>query len=271
MERIKIRIQINKGKEGAPLSKLASINKETERFLRLLGEDTGLPVSKGEWIATNFENNSVDYDIAFLGDYETTHMQEFNKGMLFTTNYEPEQKKLNGRVRHETLRQFAKITDSLDIDEKIDFGLYETGKEKPAEWKPLTKERADRLKRALEAKVEYYGTIYGVVHALFKGTDPPYFTINDYLTQNRVKCIFDDAYYNEVLEALKTRKGIVYASGMITSERISRQIEKLIVSKIHPAPKMSEEEYEAFFGSFPDITGDLTTEEYIDILRLKDD
>jgi len=270
MERIKLRIQLNKGKEGAPLSKFASVNKEIERFLRLLGEDIGLSVSKGEWIATNFENNSVDYDTVFLGEYEPSKIEDFNAVMLFTANFQPEQK-VNGKVRHETLRQYTKITDSFDMGEKIEFGLYNIGEKKPAEWKSLTRENAIKLKKELEAKVEYYGTVYGVVHALFKGVDPPYFTINEYLTQSRVRCFFDESIYNNVLEALKVRKGIVYASGIITAERISRQIEQLIVNKIKPAPEMSDEEYISFFGSFPGLTGDLSTEEYIELIRSNDE
>ena len=67
MATIRVRFQLNKGRMGAPLSKLGKIAGQAERFLRALATDANIDQSSGEWLALNFDNGSVSYDAEFQG------------------------------------------------------------------------------------------------------------------------------------------------------------------------------------------------------------
>lgn len=254
MAEIKIRVSLAKGRVGIPLDKLGDIVTETQRFLKLLCRDVGITVSKGEWIAKNFENNSVDFDCSDIGQYDVIKAVEFNKAMLYTASLEPGASRINGLVRNDTILQYATIAKPIDPDEKIEFGIYENGNEKPKEWKSLTREHADQIIKMVQTMVEYYGSVYGVIHALFKGAHPPYFTLRDALTGDLVKCVFEDRLYKNVVATLERRNAIVYAFGLVRANALSRKIEDVSVSNIRPAPLLLEKEYGEFFGSIPNIT-----------------
>ena len=40
---------------------------------------------------------------------------------------------------------------------------------------------------------------------------------------------------------------------------------------MEPAPQLSDADFEKFFGSAPNFTGDLTTEEFLDDVRREDE
>jgi hypothetical protein len=68
MARIKVRFELNKGRIGAPLSKLGDISRQTERFLRSLAADVRIEAKAEEWLAVNFRNGSVSYDAELQGE-----------------------------------------------------------------------------------------------------------------------------------------------------------------------------------------------------------
>jgi hypothetical protein len=253
MDEIKIRILLNKGRVGIPLDKLGNIAGETLRFLKLLIRDVGISNAQGDWIAKNFENSSLAYDSAYVGNYQQEQRDKFNLGMMYVSSFGQDIKPSNGFVSNETILQYAKIANHIDPDEIIEFGLYNNGAVTPQEWKELTKESANKVIQLVQTYVEYYGSIYGTIHALFKGASPQYFNLRDSLSGELVKCTFDRSYYPDVIKALKNQNSIIYAFGRITSNIVSKTIDGMAVSSIKIAPELSEDDYKAFFGCAPNI------------------
>jgi len=119
----------------------------------------------------------------------------------------------------------------------------------------------------MEEEINYHGTIYGAIHALYKGGEPMYFQLRAFISDALVRCEFEVNLYKDVVKALERPTGLVYATGLITANRTTREIKAVSLEKIKPAPQLTEEEYGKFFGCAPDITGTLTTEQYIDLAR----
>lgn len=256
MDEIKIRILLNKGRVGIPVDKLGNIAGETLRFLKLLIRDVGIIGGQGDWIAKNFENSSLAFDNTYIGKYQQEQRDKFNVGMLYVSSFgqDIDNRPANGFVSNETILQYAKIANHIDTDEVIEFGLYENGDiGAPKEWKTLTRQSANKVVQLVQTYIEYYGSIYGTIHAFFKGASPQYFNLRDSLSGELVKCTFDRSYYPEIVKALKNQNAIVYAFGRITSNIVSKTIENISVSSIKISPELSDEDYKAFFGCAPNI------------------
>jgi hypothetical protein len=78
MAQIKLRIELNKGRTGAPLEKLGCVARQMERFLRALGADLNLETKRGEWLAINFKNGSVAWDATYQNDVTDAQFRRFN-------------------------------------------------------------------------------------------------------------------------------------------------------------------------------------------------
>ncbi|MBU1156454.1 MAG: hypothetical protein KJ921_11410 [Proteobacteria bacterium] len=267
MSQLKIRLEINPGRVGAPLDKLAQIAGEAELFLRMLCEDVGLKVPKGEWLATNFHNNSVQLDAIHSGDYGEKAVHQFNGGLLDVANFDPDKQKINGKIRAKTYNQYAKLGNVLAIDEKIGLGIFNNGDAEPAEWRYLDKAKAIKISITLQEKISYYGSVLGNIHALFKGAKPQYFTLRERISGELISCFFGADLYSDVIKALESRNASIYAHGLITASRSMRRIDAIQVNKIKVAPILSDKDYRKFFGAAPGITGNLSTEQYIEEAR----
>lgn len=268
MANLRVRIVINKGREGAPLDKLGQIASEAERFLRLLAEDVGLTIPKGEWLAENFANGSVYFDAVHAAEYEWSQISTFNRGLDYVAAFDPDRQRVDGVASAKTIRQFARIADPLSIDDKVSFGLYEPEGTKVARWKPLSKPLAMKIAKKLDEVIEYHGSVQGAIHALFK--TEMYFKLRHGLTGELVNCHFRQDLYDQVINALSRQDALVYVGGMIRARRADQSIEAVSVTHIRTAPTLSDEQYRAFFGCAPGLTGPISTEDYIEEARTHD-
>jgi len=141
MARLRIRIELNRGGVGVPLQKLASVVAESQQFFRMLGEDTHIDQQSGEWLGFDFDHESLNFTAEFVGPVTSEQVTAFYAAFDGTTS-----------LRRATIAQFARITESIEGDELIGFGLYlsEVGAE-PAEWRCLS--RRDALRIAEEIRV----------------------------------------------------------------------------------------------------------------------
>jgi hypothetical protein len=61
MPLLRVKVVLNEGGEGVPLSQLTDIANEVENFLRYLADDAGIEVNRADWLARAFENKSVRF------------------------------------------------------------------------------------------------------------------------------------------------------------------------------------------------------------------
>lgn len=141
MARLRIRIELNRGGVGVPLHKLAHVIDEAQKFFHMLAEDVRVDETKGEWLGFDFDHESLNFTAEFVGPVTPEQVQAFNAAFDGTTP-----------LRRATIGQFARITDSIEEDEVIGFGLYQAEASiEPTDWRALS--RRDALRIAGEIQV----------------------------------------------------------------------------------------------------------------------
>ncbi|HEX5431861.1 MAG TPA: DUF4115 domain-containing protein [Bryobacteraceae bacterium] len=140
MARLRIRVELNRGGMGVPLHKLARVVDEAQIFFRMLAEDVQVDKSKGEWLGFDFDHESLNFTAEFVGPVTANQVSAFNAAFDGATP-----------LRRTTIAQFARITEAIEEDELIGFGLYlnEDGAE-PDEWRCLSRRDALRITEAIQ-------------------------------------------------------------------------------------------------------------------------
>ncbi len=147
MARLRIRIELNRGGVGVPLHKLASVVEESQKFFHLLTEDVQIDQSQGEWLGFDFGNESLNFTAEFVGPVTAEQVAAFRAAFDGTTS-----------LRRATISQFARITDAIEQDELIGFGLYlsDEGNE-PTEWRCLSRRDALRITEEIQMLIAASG------------------------------------------------------------------------------------------------------------------
>jgi hypothetical protein len=266
MARIKVRFELNKGRTGAPLSKLGDISKQAERFLRALAIDLTIDVRAGEWLAVNFKNGSVSYDAEFQGEITPAEVDAFNRGLEFLADFDPQSEGANGSVSSNTILEFARLGKSIDPDEVIGLGIYGRNRVKPKmRW--ISYARTADIRGEIGTPIPGYGSVQGIIHSLQKEAERPYFRLRELSTEALVSCYYPIRLYSDVARALQERTNILHVAGNMLFDRAARAIAELSVERIETARMLSAAEFETMFGSMPNFTGDLSTDEWIDTVR----
>lgn len=147
MARLRIRIELNRGGMGVPLHKLASVVDQAQKFFHLLSEDIHIDQSRGEWLGFDFDHESLNFTAEFVGHVTPEQVSAFNASFDGTTP-----------LRRATIAQFARITEAIEEDELIGFGLYLNGQgNEPDEWRCLSRRDALRIADEIQVLVEATG------------------------------------------------------------------------------------------------------------------
>jgi hypothetical protein len=259
MSDLRIKFALNKGRHGIPMHKLAEVSKEAERFFLMLARDVNL--GKGEWVADNFKNGSLEFDASYIGDAPPAAVVAGRKAISHLVDRRTTPDDLRYGIRRETFLQFAKIASPLDADESIGIGLY-NGHDQP-KLKELTKERALEIEKEITQTVEQYGGVQGVITTLFKESNILW--IRELSTGERISCAYPIHMYEQVWKLLRAKDAIVTVEGWMT--RVNGVIDHLKIQSMHEAAEYQEGDVDKFFGCDPEFTGPVSTEEYLHDLR----
>ena len=266
MAQLKIRIELNKGRTGAPLEKLGDVARQFDRFLRAVATDLKVEAKKGEWLAVKFKNGSVSWDAAFQGDVTEAHARAFNRALEFVADFDPDVEGANGMVSEATLLEYSKLGNCIDPDEVIGLGIFPSGGGRP-KMRQISYRRTAQVRQAIESPVLSYGSVQGIVHALVKEAGAPFFHLREFSSDGLVRCFYPDTLYDQVVRVLNNRRTVVHATGHLTLDRAKRVVDQVRVERIDAADPLSAEDFDRFFGSAPQLTGDLSTSEYIEQIR----
>lgn len=261
MSRLRVRLVLNEGGEGAPLGQIVDIGREVERFLRYLAEDSGVEIGRRDWVARDFENASVRFDVEAPKPLDDDAIDAFNRKFEYVATFDPSKKEAIKGVRHVTLLQYAKAAEGLAAHEKMSFGLYKPGGEKPYEYRQLSKLRAVELQQKLTEKMRFKTTIQGTIHNL--GVEEHYFNLRDRKSGRLIRCDFSAKQYDKVHEVARNPNALIYVRGLVDQRRVDRFIEGMKVEMLRQAP-VAPDVFTSLFGRYPDFTGELNTLEFID-------
>jgi hypothetical protein len=269
--RLRIKIELNPGGVGVRLDKLAKISEEIEKFLRSLGQDCGAGIDLGEWLAKDFYDGSFGSVVEYVKNVEPVAAVKFNAGLRFFSRFK------NGHLPPNyspaTVRQFIEIGDVIEADEVIKLGIFDDvdahhDKEEPA-WESITKLVTRNVDEVFHEEYKYEGTLLGKLGTWYK--DSNYFNLRDMTSGLLIKCFYRADMYEMIYALYDDKDAVVNLSGAITSERISGLVKEMRISWARSYTPLSDTEYNKLFGLAPDLTGDMTTVEYIDRTRSDDD
>lgn len=266
MSKLRIRVELNKGRVGMPLAKLTHLCNETTRFLDMLCEDIGLPSSDAGWLARDFENASVDFDLCHPQPL-TEDLAELGRRalrMVFGDSHERAEIAL--RIRPETRRQYRRIGNGLDADEVARFAVYRDDEERPERWFELGRTGDAELADTLVDR-NAYGEVQGVVNAFFKEHSPPYLRIRELATNELVKCFFPPDKYQAAVELLEDRDAVVFVEGWLKEDASSGRTREIRVEDFRPAPEFDLAQYKEMLGTIPGYTGPLSSEDWVRKVR----
>jgi len=151
MARLRIRIELNRGGVGVPLRKFANLVDEAKKFLHLLAEDIQIDQTKGNWLGFDFGNESLNFTAEFVGPVTVAQVAAFHAAFDGTTS-----------LRRITIAQFARITATIEQDERIGFGLYLSDDDnEPSEWRGLSPRDALRITDEIQMLSEASGEVGG--------------------------------------------------------------------------------------------------------------
>lgn len=255
---IVLKIELNKGRRGIAMNKLAKIVEEAEKFLESFAEDVNL--SKTEWLADNFENESVDWQVHYAGIAEPSVLAFGKKALAHvidpTTTFET----LDYGISEKTLLHFAQMAHPLDIDDYVGVGTM-NGHDS-FDMKRLTKERALQIEQQANRATEEYAGFQGTITALFKDNNSCW--LKEYLTGNRVVCMFKSNLYGKIWRLLERRDALVNVEGWYL---IKGNESRLRIEDIRELPDYHDGDIDKFFGCDKTFTDNKTTEEFLEELR----
>jgi hypothetical protein len=135
MNRLRVRVELNRRKRGVPLTELIGVVEETRKFFHLLAEDVEIETDRGEWLASDFDPESLNFTVEYDGPATAKQISEFGAAFSGTTS-----------LRQETIAQFTHIADHIGEDELVGFGLYGSDQEvEPSDWRCLSRRDAMRF------------------------------------------------------------------------------------------------------------------------------
>jgi hypothetical protein len=259
MAEIRLKIELNKGRLGIPIERLAKVAEEVEKFVAMFADDMHL--GKGEWIAHNFKNESVDYDVTYIGEAPDSMIRVGLKAISHLADPKTTPDDLGFGVRRETLLQFARIASHIDADDSVGIGIY-NGKPEP-KMHELSKKRYIEIEKQINQTVVQYGGLQGEITTLFKESNKLW--IREHATGVLVSCQFPPHMYGKVWQLLEAKDSFVNVEGWITQK--NGVIDHLKVEVIEPAAAYKEGDLEKFFGADPNFTGGQSVDKYLDKLR----
>lgn len=275
MSDLRLRIELNKGGMGISFHKLAEISVEAEKFLRMIVADVDRRIT-GNWIAKDFENNSVDFTAEFSGNITQEQAVLCSNALDATMKEDFDFSVLEQhRVRRATLLQYAKIAKPIAPDEAIYFAILNGDKsaEKPTGKRHiLTKEHSITLTQRIKLTdtVSFHGSIQGTITALFKDQaiySKPHFRLRELSSEGLISCYYTSDLYEKVIYGLHNKDSVVHVAGVILASRTERKLLSVQVKKIQVAETYQQGDLERFVGCAPEATGDLSTEQFIENIR----
>ena len=100
MSRLRIRLVLNEGGEGTPFGKIVDVGREVERFLWYLAEDAGIGIVRPDWVARDFENASVRFDIEAPAIADIHAIEGFNRKLEYVASFDANTQTLGPAVRY---------------------------------------------------------------------------------------------------------------------------------------------------------------------------
>jgi hypothetical protein len=254
-----------KGK-GVPLLQLGRVAEEAAKFFRSLSDDLTIEFKPEDWLAVAPRRGSFAFDIESRRELPPKQARSVRAAVTRVARYKPPGGKPPENLRRETLTQYAKIGAVLDIGQTVEISAYQDdNRRKPVG--EISKTLSKLIIDTLAESVEYYGSVQGRPYSLTIGSSPEYFLIRELSTGTLIRCEFKPERHSDVVSLFRKVGTVVLVGGNVYASRAHKSIIKIAVNDLQECEDITQEEFDSFFGSAPQLTGDLSTDEFVDMVR----
>jgi len=262
MANFRIRVGLNRGRGAFGYRELSVLSEEVNSFLRSLGEDAGLSGDDNQWLAKDIADGSFLSDATPAFDVSDEHAALL-ESMTNAIVHGDEPRAIELGVRERTRFKYESLAKKAATTKiPVDVGLY--GDSGTIEWVGVVPEVAHRLTENISPYLDYMGAVQGVIHVIFKESDPPHFKLRDSVTGDLVDCFYKPEHYASILRALHRKDDRVHVAGLVRASRIDKKIESLKVTRVESPGEFSDADFEAFFGCAPAMTGEIDSADFIE-------
>lgn len=265
MAKLRIKFELNPGGDGIKFRKLATITDEFEKLFRFLAADFEIQSEPGDWIARNFYNGSVGCEITLERSLPSQVVAQYNQtledisgpGPAIAAGGTNDRYLLEAplsRLSARTLKQVVAAGKTLEKDEAVRIATFANGSDVLNAWGKFTRAPAIELERKLAAPIQYIGSVQGKTATWFKASN--YFDLKELISGAIVKCNYNPNLYGQVYKAFEVRDAVVHVSGHVTASAAERRATEIQVQAIKRFAKLSDAEFERFYGIDPDLKHD---------------
>ena len=270
MATLRVRFKLNPGRVGISLGRLSAQTENIELFLRALATDLGEEDKPNLWLAKDFKDGSFIDTNEFQAVVDADTAAHFNLAIQSLVKCKGTAKTAPPEfVSPATIGRFASLRQGLDTGEQIGVSLFDLETGKPKRWTFVDRLQLEIIGESIEAEVRYFGAVMGQTYEWIKGAKEPYLTIRELNTAELIKCVYVDADYSKVAKLFENKSAIVIIQGAAVYNRITNKTEVTRAQDFELAPDLSDGDFEKFFGCAPNLTGSLTTAEFVS--RSRDD
>jgi hypothetical protein len=269
MALLRARFKFNPGRHGAPLDRLGEFTAQAEKFLRSMAADVGVSPKKGDWLALNFKNSSVEFTAEYAKSLSDELAMKGQMAIDAVASESPMEAYNSGLVSVGTLAEFSKLSKSMQQDEYFQIGVLRSDEEtEPSKWEDVSYTKLTNIRRLLELPLTTHGSVQGVIEVWhFSSSDGPFFVLRELGTGARVHCNYKAEIRRKIHVATQRENAVIHAYGRMDWERATNAIIKMDVDDVEEATPLTSGEFDSLFGSVPDFTGDMGTSDYLDWLR----
>lgn len=265
---LKFRLEINRGLDAIEIGQLESAVVEFRKLLDGIFEDLNFSKDSIRWIASNFEIGSLCYDYVSESEVEDELHGLANRAVSQVISGSRNDAEVDLYIHRKTRAQAKRLFRPFSTGGSLAIGIYtDPGLAKPSSW--ITAPDNFLVETVAEATPRYssYGEIQGRIYALHKEGNHPKIRVKDGSSGEMVDCFYRNELYPKILIALQNPNSIVFVSGFTTEDVDTGAIKSMTIESIENAPAWDEDEFNSMIGSFPELTGSLSTEEYINHIR----
>jgi len=248
--------------EGSPVP-VHQLSKLFEKMVDLFAHvsaHVGAPIPKENWMSIDITGGSIGGKCISDRDVDAICVNKFNEVMHNIMDYAQSIGVRHTDIDPLLLHKYALLTKEVTDNDLIKLGIGENGSYRTYR---IIKQHGEKIIEEVPVTKSYFGSAQGIIYGFTPGADNPFFQLRELANDELIHCTIDDRLYDQVVEALTERHGVVFVEGTFKENIIYGKIDNIRISAVYQAPKFSQKDFDSIFGCDPTFTGALTTTEYI--------